>query len=557
MPDVTNQRCVTPHALYDLAASVGAWQTFALNNCTLEPGTYWLAFEKRPALPNNPDGTVHYPDFPDGTYLYKAPTGAIGKSVKFPVAATIYELDAALGRGMKLQGLVSVLPIFTLTVTKSGTGNGTIISTPAGIDCGTDCSQAHNEGTSVTLTAVPESRSSFSGWSGACNNTSGTCTVTMDAAKNVIASFAHDTWSLVFVDSQDPVGYPGANAFDGNPNTFWHTEWRSGEVVPNPPHEIQIDTGISKAINGFTYLPRQDGISNGNIGQYEFYVSDSSTTWGTPVITGTLANTSTLKTVSFPTKTGRYIRLRALTDASGSNYMNIAELGIQISTTNPANYTLTTSASNGNITGNITTYAAGMTATVTAVPNTGYAFSSWSGGCSGTTNLCVLTMNENKEVTANFTLIPMTTYALSTSKIGTGSGNITGNTSPYNINTIATLTAVPEFGSSFSGWSGACTNISGTCTITMDATKSVVATFAGTEIAHYTFDNTFNDISGNGNNGTSVGPTYNTTVKKIGTHALSFNGTSNYSTAGTAASMNTINTAVSISTWIYKPASQT
>ncbi len=411
MPDVTNQRCVTPHALYDLVASVGAWQAFALSNCTLEPGTYWLAFEKRPARPNNPDGSVNYPDFPDGTYLYKAPTGAIGKSVKFPVAATVYEADAALGRGMKLQGLVSVLPTFTLTATKSGTGTGTITSAPADIDCGEDnCSRTYDEGTSVTLTAAAKTGSTFSGWSGACTNTSDTCTITMDATKSVTAIFRpiDGIWSLVFVDSQDPIGYPGTNAFDGNPNTFWHTEWRSGQVTTNPPHEIQINTGSSKAINGFTYLPRQDEISNGNIGQYEFYISDSSTTWGTPVMTGTFSNTSTLKTVSFPAKTGRYIKLRGLTDASGSNYMNIAELDIQISAANPINYTLTTSASNGIITGNIANYTSGTTATVTATPNIGYTFSGWTGACSGTTNPCVLTMNDDKQVTANFTLTTIT-----------------------------------------------------------------------------------------------------------------------------------------------------
>ena len=42
----------------------------------------------------------------------------------------------------------------TLTVGKSGTGSGTVTSSPAGINCGSDCSEAYASGTSVTLTAT-------------------------------------------------------------------------------------------------------------------------------------------------------------------------------------------------------------------------------------------------------------------------------------------------------------------------------------------------------------------------------------------------------------------
>jgi len=42
--------------------------------------------------------------------------------------------------------------------------------------------------------------------------------------------------------------------------------------------------------------------------------------------------------------------------------------------------------------------------------------------------------------------------------------------------TLVTLTAAPDLGSTFTGWSGACAG-SGTCIVTMDAAKSVTATF--------------------------------------------------------------------------------
>jgi hypothetical protein len=46
-------------------------------------------------------------------------------------------------------------PSFALNVTKAGTGNGTVTSSPSGINCGIDCSEPYTSGTVVTLTAAP------------------------------------------------------------------------------------------------------------------------------------------------------------------------------------------------------------------------------------------------------------------------------------------------------------------------------------------------------------------------------------------------------------------
>ncbi len=78
---------------------------------------------------------------------------------------------------------------FDLMVSKSGTGAGTVTSSPAGIDCGSDCSETLPSGTSVTLTAAPAADSTFTGWSGSgCSGTS-TCTVVMSEARAVTAQF--------------------------------------------------------------------------------------------------------------------------------------------------------------------------------------------------------------------------------------------------------------------------------------------------------------------------------------------------------------------------------
>jgi len=77
----------------------------------------------------------------------------------------------------------------TLTVSKTGAGFGTVTSDPAGIDCGSDCSELYQWSTTITLTAQPDLDSVFSGWVG-CDSTNGTqCTVDMTGDQAVSAAF--------------------------------------------------------------------------------------------------------------------------------------------------------------------------------------------------------------------------------------------------------------------------------------------------------------------------------------------------------------------------------
>ena len=81
------------------------------------------------------------------------------------------------------------LPTFPLDVFISGSGSGTVSSSPAGIACPTDCSEAYPSDASVTLTATAALGSIFGGWGGDCPSTTGACTVTTDQARTVTATF--------------------------------------------------------------------------------------------------------------------------------------------------------------------------------------------------------------------------------------------------------------------------------------------------------------------------------------------------------------------------------
>jgi hypothetical protein len=134
-------------------------------------------------------------------------------------------------------------------------------------------------------------------------------------------------WSLHYVDSEDlQIPRPAIQAFDGDVNTMWHTQWTpSHEALP---HEIQIDLGAVHSISGFRYLPRQDGGINGTIADYEFYVSSDGSNWGSPVATGTFANSTDEKEVTFSAVTASYVRLRALREVNGNVWSSMAELNL-------------------------------------------------------------------------------------------------------------------------------------------------------------------------------------------------------------------------------------
>ena len=92
------------------------------------------------------------------------------------------------------------LDTHTLTASKAGTGSGTVTSSPAGIDCGSDCTEDYDPDTAVTLAAAADAGSIFVGWSGDADCTDGA--VTMDQSKSCTASF--DTAKVLTVTKTGP-----------------------------------------------------------------------------------------------------------------------------------------------------------------------------------------------------------------------------------------------------------------------------------------------------------------------------------------------------------------
>jgi hypothetical protein len=72
-------------------------------------------------------------------------------------------------------------------------GNGTIASSPSGIDCGTTCQADYTDNTKVTLTAIPDPGNSFTGWSGGGCSGTGACVVSANEDTSVTAAFTSNS----------------------------------------------------------------------------------------------------------------------------------------------------------------------------------------------------------------------------------------------------------------------------------------------------------------------------------------------------------------------------
>src|SRR2546427_656756 len=78
----------------------------------------------------------------------------------------------------------------TATATTAPTsGDGTISASPPGLSCGTTCEAVYPYGSSVTLTASPDSASGFGTWGKGCAGSVPTCTVAVGAPMGVSARF--------------------------------------------------------------------------------------------------------------------------------------------------------------------------------------------------------------------------------------------------------------------------------------------------------------------------------------------------------------------------------
>jgi len=409
-------------------------------------------------------------------------------------------------------------PSYTLSVSRNGTGAGTVSSDPAGIDCGLDCNQDYEYATEVTLSAVADPGSTFTGWSGAGCSGTGECVVTMDAAASVTAEFTLNTYTLSVsaagsgsgMVSSDPAGIDcgldctedydynievtlSAVADPGSTFTGWSGTGCAGIGDCVVTMDAAVSVTAEFTLNTYTLSVSATGSGSGMVSSspagidcgldcsedYDYNtevtlnaVADADSTftgWSGAGCSGTGACVVTMDAAASVTAefTLSTYTLSVSGTGSGSGMVSSDPAGIDCGLDCTEDYDYNTEV------------------TLSAVADLGSTFTGWSGaGCSGTGD-CVVTMDAAASVTAEFTL---NTYTLSVSSTGSGSGTVGSDpagidcgvdcTEDYDYNTEVTLSAVADTGSTFTGWSGAGCSGTGDCVVTMDAAALVTAEFA-------------------------------------------------------------------------------
>ena len=357
---------------------------------------------------------------------------------------------------------------YALTITQA-TG-GTITADPAG-------PYYYND--PVTLTATPDLGYSFDGWTGDCAGQGNPCTLTMDAAKSVSATYTLDEYALTIIqatggtitaDPTGPYNYNDPVTITATPDLGYSFDGWTGDCAgQGNPCMLTMDTAksVSATFTQIEYALTITQATGGTItadpvGPY--YYNDPVTLTATPDLG-----------YSFDGWTG---------DCAGQG--NPCMLTMDAAKSVSATYTLDDyaltiiQATGGTITADPTgPYNYNDPVTITATPDLGYSFDGWTGDCAGQGNPCMLTMDAAKSVSATFTQIE---YALTITQ-ATG-GTITADPAgPYYYNDPVTITATAETGYSFDAWTGDCAGQGNPCTLTMDAAKSVSATFTQIEYA--------------------------------------------------------------------------
>jgi hypothetical protein len=295
-------------------------------------------------------GTACSASFPSGTVVTLTATPASGLVFSgwtgactgtTPTCVVTMSSAQTVGAGFVACGA----PAMSLTVTKAGTGSGTVTSSPAGINCGTTCTMSVSSCGAVPvvlLTATAATGSAFTGWSGACSGTAPTCSVPLSGATTVNASFTlATTYTLNVTRAGTAGGTITSNVGGINCGGTCSAVYASGTTV----------TLIATPAAGGTF----GGWSGGCVGTAPCVLTMTANRSVTGTFNGTCASALTVA------KSG-----------AGSGTVVSSPAGINCGTTCSA------------------PFACGTAVTLTATPASGSRFAGWSGACTGTAATCTV-----------------------------------------------------------------------------------------------------------------------------------------------------------------------
>src|SRR5439155_547953 len=348
---------------------------------------------------------------------------------------------------------------FTYSLTVSMVGSGTVAKNP---------NQAnYAPGTVVQLTATPAVGWHLVGWSGDASGTANPLSVTMDANKNITATFAINTYTL-------NVTTAGSGTVAKSPNQANYTHGTVVQLTATPAagwHLVSWSGDASGSLNPLSVT------MDGNKNITATFAINTYTLNVTTAGSGTVAKSPSQASYNH----GTVVQLTA-TPAAGWRFVDwsgdAGGTANPVSVTMDGNKSVTATFEINSYTLSVSVVGSGTVAKSPDQPNYGYGtvvqlianpavgwhFVSWSGDASGTSSPLSVTMDGNKNITATFAI---DAYTLDLTTVGNGTASKNPDQRSYEYGTGVQLTATPSPGQSFVGWTGDASGTTNPLDVTM------------------------------------------------------------------------------------------
>ncbi len=420
-----------------------------------------------------------------------------------PVGVYLLELQAVGGNVTQTRTLILEVTTRPMgpneyTVSLSTQGSGSVTITPE--------KAKYVEGEVVTLTALPEAGWRFANWSGGISGETNPYSLQVTGDVQIVANFVEEvappneyaltintagSGSVAVSPNKATYAEGETVTLTATPNAGWQFAGWSGDISGETnPYTVTVtnDTTVVATFTRVMSDPEEADeftLTVNTIGSGSVTVSPNRATYAE-------GETATLTAV--PNAGWRFSGWSG--DVAGSSNPQAVEITRnttavatfvreEVETPERDDYTLTISAvGSGSVAvePNKATYAKGDIVTLTATPNAGWRFAEWGGNLSGTANPYQLEITGDTAVVATFTRdetqVPKPNeYALTVNTIGSGSVGVAPDKAAYTSGETVTLTAVPNSGWRFAGWSGDISGTENPYSLQLSADSTVVATF--------------------------------------------------------------------------------
>ncbi|MEM7131328.1 MAG: Ig-like domain-containing protein [Chloroflexota bacterium] len=394
---------------------------------------------------------------------------------------------------LTIDGDMSVTALFTqdqytLTIGNSGTGTGSVVITP------TKATYVYGE--EITLMATASPGSQLTSWSGAgLSGNELTVTLTMTQSESVVAEFTQEFYTVTV---QETAGGMITLSPPSNPDGYVYNEIVTASALPTSGYTFQNWTG---ALDGDRTPALHTVVESTEIGAVFTLLPDDTKTYTLTVMASTGGS---VLPMSGAYEEGTVVVLTAMAD-DGFAFVNWTnESGAVLSTAETWNVTMISDitikanfeaieageftlmkqvSGRGSITSDPTggSFPDGTEISLTAIPDEGWTFTSWSGDVAGNDATAMLTINADSVVTATFT---QNKYTISTVIVGNGEAAVSAPADPqgYVFGEQVTLAATPDEGWLFSGWESSMGTATGDNPVglTVVGSTTITATFIPT-----------------------------------------------------------------------------